>query len=506
MKFAPNPMHVVLVTFSILGLAHLAFAPVLPVSAELEFSEVTHAGYVYGDCLFKEDREEDIGRGPITWVKVCHGGYIRGLQLGYGGHAGAFHGFQGAGQPVDEFRVPAGEKIVRVEGGIEHWYVRWLQFTTDRGTQSKLFGQRTGRPFTAVDPNDLPLRTIAGYFDVKYHEAEARRRACTSLNFFFGHRQPPVPVDDQTKVEYLRRYAPQVWLHSDELYWPSSVEWCFNFVRRYWGGPEDNKMWWLYPKEPLPEPSSTLPYFHGADPSNDWTDFPLKLEDVPAYAFWNDMPGAPTQTVDLVYFFFYPYNRGKSVGGTVYENHVGDWEHITVRLTQTLDDEGQPTLAPSMGGVSLWLAQHAWGQGFAWAQVPKVQGTEHPIIYSACGSHASYLHPGSHKYGSAAPFWDLADHTNARGTAWDTWKKIECFDHDAKKGLGPTHMGTWPNWLQEGGRNRSLGNEDPASGPIRRWGTYRDGPVGVGEMKYYRLEHGPTGPVDKPYFTTPGLD
>ena len=38
------------------------------------------------------------------------------------------------------------------------------------------------------------------------------------------------------------------------------------------------------------------------------------------------------EVADLVYFFYYPYNRGKEVLFTIWGNHVGDWEHITVRL------------------------------------------------------------------------------------------------------------------------------------------------------------------------------
>jgi hypothetical protein len=317
------------------------------------------------------------------------------------------------------------------------------------------------------------------------------------MTFQFG---PYVPVDDQTKVEYLRRYAPQVWFHSNEQYWPSSVEWSFNFLKRYWS--HDSGRWWLLTKQKLEEPSSVLPYFHGADPEKQWTDIPLKLEDVPVYAFWHDMP---QRTVDLVYFFYYPYNRGKDIDvafGTVMGNHVGDWEHVTVRLTPKRDSQGRMTLEPARDAESFSLAYHSTDARYAWGKVPKVQDTEHPIIYSAAGSHGSYLWPGRHEYGSVA-LQDLVDYTGA-GTAWETWKKMEYFDYDAKKRLGPTPMGTCPNWLKKDDRNKDVGNEHPASGPLWRWGNYRWKEVaGSG---YYRLEHGPTGPADKPYFASPELD
>lgn len=47
------------------------------------------------------------------------------------------------------------------------------------------------------------------------------------------------------------------------------------------------KMWWLETKEPLKAPSSVLSHFHGADPKKQWTDVPLKLDEVQVYAFWH---------------------------------------------------------------------------------------------------------------------------------------------------------------------------------------------------------------------------
>lgn len=212
--------------------------------------------------------------------------------------------------------------------------------------------------------------------------------------------------------------------------------------------------------------------------------------------------------VDLVYFFYYPYNRGKEVVNTIFGSHVGDWEHVTVRLTPQLDSQGHVILEPlggplrnPLGGQkSFYLAAHDGGESYCWSKVPKVTGTEHPIIYSAAGSHGSYLEAGMHKYGSAVGT-DLIDYTHA-GTPWDTWKKLECFDYNTKKGLGPTWKGTWPNWLKKDKGGKSVGNTNPASGPVTRWGNEPRGKV----AGYWRLANGPTGPADKPCFVTPELD
>jgi hypothetical protein len=146
--------------------------------------------------------------------------------------------------------------------------------------------------------------------------------------------------------------------------------------------------------------------------------------------------------------------------------------------------------------------------------VPKVQGTEHPIIYSANGSHGSWLSPGKHKYKTVPRLIDLTD----AGTKWDTWNVMECFDYKAKKGLGPTWKGTWPNWLKKDNGDKSVGDAYPGSGPVTHWGNPKAGRVyapknwKIWEKKFWsptyewRLTDGVPGPVDKPEFGTMKLD
>lgn len=65
--------------------------------------------------------------------------------------------------------------------------------------------------------------------------------------------------------------------------------------------------------------------------------------------------------VDLVYFFYYPYNRGKSVFSTIFENHVGDWEHITVRLGWQYAGSAWE-FKPSQ----LYVSAHDFGGAYDW--------------------------------------------------------------------------------------------------------------------------------------------
>ncbi len=125
----------------------------------------------------------------------------------------------------------------------------------------------------------------------------------------------PPPVDP--RQEALVQYAPRVWLHSAEEYFPSSVEFGFPSMTRF-VGPDGN--YWVRSTIDLDSPSDdSLAFFLG------------DLDDAPVYAYYADKGN---DIVDLVYFFYYPYNRGKEVVDTIWGNHVGDWEHITVRLLQ----------------------------------------------------------------------------------------------------------------------------------------------------------------------------
>lgn len=344
----------------------------------------------------------------------------------------------------------------------------------------------------------------------------------------------PTPSDSE-KIIDLNRYAPRVWLadyepdHPEgEIYFPSSVEWSFEHLNRVWFQPVFHPVppnWWLFTKDPLGSPSSVLPYFHGCDGAS--TGSPCSLADAPAYAFWDevefDVSGDWVKVHDLVYFFFYPYNRGKEVFDTMYGNHVGDWEHVSVRLTPQWDEQTGWSLKPAQ----IYLSAHDFGRNYLWDEISKTfwgtiflptilqngspslfnqtQQAEqaatvsqmtslptHPIVYSAWGAHGLWRDPGEHVYKHLPwPAGTLSDWTGP-GTAWDTWHHVTAFDYDSKMGLGGS---TWPVWMSGDYGNPSLGDSNPASGPIYRWGNYERGCDAISGS--CRLEDGPTGPVSK---------
>lgn len=141
-----------------------------------------------------------------------------------------------------------------------------------------------------------------------------------------------VPVDAVTAAWY----APLVWLHRDEYYFPSSVEFFLPNVHESGG--------YMVTNQALGCDSCTDPQFlDGQRPD---------LTHVPVYAeiINRTQNGQPTNITDIVYWTFYPYNNGKRVcigwfspwgcvgGYSTFGNHVGDWEHFTVRFV-----DGRPS-------------------------------------------------------------------------------------------------------------------------------------------------------------------
>jgi len=315
-------------------------------------------------------------------------------------------------------------------------------------------------------------------------------------------------VTDAEKLEMLELYAPRVWLAQNESYWPSSVEWAFPHLIRipcidldgvsgcnFDMDPDPDKgiLYWLNTRESF-DHWDVLDFWRGCNGLS--TSNPCTINDTPVYAYWAkkqiQVGEDLVDIVDLVYFFYYPYNRGKEVAGTVWESHVGDWEHVTVRLMSGYDDQSGWSLQP----VQIYLSAHDFGYIYEWEDMAKINDT-HPVVYSALESHGVWLTPGRHKYGEALGA-DLVDWTS-EGTAWDTWNNVEVFDYNANQGLGSS---TWPLWMSDDFANPGTCGDpsNPACGPIYRWGNPERW-CGVG---YCELTTGPTGPVSKGVWS-PGI-
>jgi hypothetical protein len=287
-----------------------------------------------------------------------------------------------------------------------------------------------------------------------------------------GNTLPEMPLDDDKKIELIKKYAPYIYMAEEEEFFPSTVEFSFPHMTRFL---KDDK-YWVKTKEELKEPSDVLDYFHG------------DLENAKVYAFW---VWKSKGVKEITYFIYYPYNRGKEVGGTIFGNHVGDWEHITVRMVPKVIS-GEWDFTP----IKIHLSAHDGGHTKDWVQVDKHDGA--PIVFSAAGSHAMYFEPGDHEYSKVASLVDKCSKGKVLNCVEDG--RIVPFDFRTEKGL---EGNDWPKWMSDKFEEGGDHPEDPASGPIYRWGNEEEGCEGVkintpvGTPRSCRLEYGPTGPISK---------
>ncbi|XP_028799765.1 uncharacterized protein LOC114755064 isoform X2 [Neltuma alba] len=200
-----------------------------------------------------------------------------------------------------------------------------------------------------------------------------------------------MPNLDQAKA-LIKTYAPLMYLHPDEKYLPSSVKWFFtNGALLYTRGKES---------EPVAiDPSgSVLPQGKDNDGAH-WIDLPkdetnrerVKRGDLDSFqAYMHIKPMFGATFTDISIWIFYPFNgpsRAKVGFVTIplgkIGQHVGDWEHVTLRISNF------------NGGLnSVYFSQHSGGQWVDASELEFVPGKNKPIAYSSLNGHALYSKPG----------------------------------------------------------------------------------------------------------------
>ncbi|KAK4787416.1 hypothetical protein SAY86_011249 [Trapa natans] len=194
----------------------------------------------------------------------------------------------------------------------------------------------------------------------------------------------------------IRTYSPLFYFHPKEKYLPSSVRWFFsNGALLYKKGNESNPV-------PIEPTGSNLPQ----DGSNDglyWLDLPVTkvgkgkvkkgdLQSSEGYLHVKPMYGGTF--TDIAIWLFYPFNGPSRAKlwvvnvplGRIGE-HVGDWEHVTLRVNNF---DG--------GLYKVFFSQHSGG---TWVDASELEyqacgGGESNrfVAYSSLNGHATYSKPG----------------------------------------------------------------------------------------------------------------
>lgn len=177
----------------------------------------------------------------------------------------------------------------------------------------------------------------------------------------------------------FRAYAPYVYFHPDESYLPSSVDWFFsNGALLYKIGEESNPV-------RIEPGGANLPKGGSGDGSY-WLDLPVEgdakdrvkkgdLQSAEAYVHFKPILGGTF--TDIPIWLFYPFNGHAIVKlgfikrlslGKIGE-HVGDWEHVTLRVSNFDGALHKVYFSQHSGGRwvdSSLLQFESGGNRFAW--------------------------------------------------------------------------------------------------------------------------------------------
>lgn len=194
----------------------------------------------------------------------------------------------------------------------------------------------------------------------------------------------------------IRHYGPTVFLHPDEKYLPSSVSWFFksgSLLHR--SG--------LSEGEAIDADGLNLPA-GGRDDGEYWIDLPgnerngiIKcgnLESTKLYV--HVKPASGGTFTDIAMWVFCPYNGPATlkvgqmdISLNKIGQHVGDWEHFTLRICNFSGEL-----------CSIYFSQHSGGQWVSAYDLEFIDGNR-AIVYLSKSGHATFPHPGTYLQGSS---------------------------------------------------------------------------------------------------------
>ncbi|KAK8633967.1 hypothetical protein V6N13_014796 [Hibiscus sabdariffa] len=194
----------------------------------------------------------------------------------------------------------------------------------------------------------------------------------------------------------IKHYGATVFFHPDEDCLPSSVPWFFkNGALLY----KDGKL----KGERIDYLGSNLPS-GGTNDGAFWIDLPREdnarnnvrngnLESAELYV--HVKPALGGTFTDIVMWIFCPFNGPAnlkiglmSIQMNRIGQHVGDWEHFTLRISNFTGELWK-----------IYFSEHSGGEWVDAFNLEFIEGNK-PIIYSSKHGHASFPHPGTYLQGA----------------------------------------------------------------------------------------------------------
>ncbi|KAG4988153.1 hypothetical protein JHK82_030499 [Glycine max] len=208
----------------------------------------------------------------------------------------------------------------------------------------------------------------------------------------------PAMPDLQQIHALIKHYGPTVFFHPQEKYLPSSVDWFFN------NGAMLHKKG-VSKGEGIDASGSNLPS-GGTNDGQFWIDLPsdhdrknfVKRGDLKSSRLYVHVKPALGGTfTDIAMWVFCPFNGPatlkigiKSIPLSKVGEHVGDWEHFTLRICNFSGEL-----------YSIYFSQHSGGEWVDAYDLDYIKGYNKATVYSSKCGHASYPHPGTYMQGSS---------------------------------------------------------------------------------------------------------
>lgn len=253
-----------------------------------------------------------------------------------------------------------------------------------------------------------------------------------------------MPNIDQINA-LISHYGPTLYFHPDEVYLPSSVSWFFrNGAMLYEQGESHG--------EPIDPIGSNLPT-GGSNDRKYWIDLPRddsntkikygNLESAMLYV--HAKPALGGTFTDIVMWVFCPFNGPATLTIGVLNislskigQHVGDWEHFTLRISNFNGELW-----------NIYFSQHSGGEWIEPYNLEFKEGNK-AIIYSSKNGHASFPHPGTYIQGSSALKIGILNDAAVSNLCIDSSKEYEIISAEYLKS-GVVSEPCWLQYMREWG-------------------------------------------------------
>jgi hypothetical protein len=195
----------------------------------------------------------------------------------------------------------------------------------------------------------------------------------------------------------INHYGPTVFFHPDEAYLPSSVPWFFKNGALLYRDDKDNGI-------SIDSLGLILPA-GGKNDGKFWVDLPEEDDErnlvkngnmESAKLYVHVKPALGGTFTDIVMWIFCPFNGPSTIKAGLVTlalnkigQHVSDWEHYTLRLSNFTGEL-----------CSVYFSEHSGGEWVNVSELEFMEGNK-VAVYSSKHGHASYPHAGSYIQGSS---------------------------------------------------------------------------------------------------------